>query len=289
MSTSVSTAFVAEYEADAHHLFQRKGPKLLGTVRMREGVVGSTDTFQKIGTGTATTKSRHAQITPMNVDHTTATVTLSDFYAGDWVDKLDESKIKHDERQALALAGAYALGRKVDDQIFESMDGTSNDVTWTLTSFATIRNSALDVIETLYEANVPDDGEIFVAVSPHMWSALMLVEQFASSRYVTDLPYQSGRTIKDWQGAKWFMHNGVPGRGTSAVKAYAWHKSAVGYATGANTNTPSGNGMMKADITWHGDRAAHFINHMMSGGAVAIDATGIVEIDANDTTALPSS
>jgi len=289
MSTSISTAFVAEYEADVHHVFQRNGAKLLGTVRYRPDVVGSTDTFQKIGQGTAVTKSRHAQITPMNVDHTTATVTLSDFYAGDWVDKLDESKIKHDERQALAKAGAMALGRKVDDQIFESMDGTTNDVTWTLTSYATIRNSALDVIETLYENNVPDDGDIYVAVTPHMWSALMLLEQFASSRYVTDLPYQTGRTVKDWQGAKWFMHNGVPGRGTSAVKAYAWHKSAVGYASGVNTNVYTEGNMASADITWHGDRAAHFINHMMSGGAVMIDSTGVVEIDANDTTALPTS
>jgi hypothetical protein len=225
----------------------------------------------------------------MNVDHTTAVVTLSDFYAGDWVDKLDESKIKHDERSALSTAGATALGRKVDDQIFESMDGTTQDVTWTLTSFATIRASALDIIETLFESNVPNDGDIYVAVSPHMWSALLLVEQFASSRYVSDLPYMQGGEARMWLGGKWFMHNGVPGRGTSAVKGYAWHKNAVGYATGVNTNAYTEGSSVSADITWHGDRAAHFINHMMSGGAVAIDATGIVEIDANDTTSLPVS
>lgn len=287
MSTSVSTAFVAEYEADVHHLFQRKGAKLLGTVRYRPDVVGSTDTFQKIGTGAATTKSRHGQITPMNVDHTTATVTLSDFYAGDWVDKLDESKIKHDERQALAKAGSMALGRKVDDQILASMDGTTQDVTLTYTSKATILNSALDLIETLRESNV--DDEIFVVVSPHMWSALMLVEQFGSSRYVTDMPYQSGNTVKEWQGAKWFMHNGVPGRGTSATKGYAYAKSAVGYATGVNTNAYTEGSNLSADITWHGDRAAHFINHMMSGGAVMIDSTGVVEFDSDDTAALPTS
>lgn len=288
-STSVSTAFVANYNSVVKHAFQRGATKCINMVRHSTDVVGSTETFQKIGKGTAVTKARHAQITPMNVDHSTATATLEDFYAGDWVDKLDETKIKHDERDAMAFAGAAALGRKVDDQIFTAMDGTTNDVTLTLTNYATIRNSLLDVMETLWESDVPDDGQIYIALSPHAWSAALLVEQFSSSRYVPDLPWMKGMEMRKWLGGIWFMHNGVPGRGTSACKSYAWHKTAIGYASAANALNVPGYGSQRADITWHGDRAAHFINHMMSGGAVAIDATGVVEIDVNDTTALPTS
>ena len=36
------------------------------------------------------------------------------------------------------------------------------------------------------------------------------------------------------------------------------------------------------DITWHGDRAAHFVNNMMSQGAVMIDPTGVVRMRAKE-------
>ena len=37
---------------------------------------------------------------------------LLDYFAGEWVDQLDELKTNIDERQVLANAGAFALGRK---------------------------------------------------------------------------------------------------------------------------------------------------------------------------------
>jgi Phage capsid protein len=35
---------------------------------------------------------------------------------------------------------------------------------------------------------------------------------------------------------------------------------------------------VKTDITWHGDRAAHFVNNMMSQGACLIDPAGVVTL-----------
>ena len=43
---------------------------------------------------------------------------------------------------------------------------------------------------------------------------------------------------------------------------------------------------VNTDITWHGDRAAHFVNSMMSGGSVRIEDTGCVEIACDDTAAI---
>ena len=117
MATDVSDAFINLYEKEVHQQFQRRGSYLLPTVRTKGKVNGSAVIFQKMGTGTATTKSRHGTITPMNVSHTPITVTLADFYAGDWADYLDLEKLNIDERMELAEAGAMALGRKIDDQI----------------------------------------------------------------------------------------------------------------------------------------------------------------------------
>src|SRR3990167_6865737 len=172
-------------EQEVHHLFQRQGGYLRAATRTKDNVVGTSTTFQKIGNGTATTKARHGVITPMNQDHTAMVCTLSDFYAGDWVDKLDEAKINHDERMAIAQGGAWALGRKVDSQIITALDGTTQTaVAWTFTSVHTVENSLLASVAALDEADVPNDGNRFVAISPLAYSAAMKVTSFASADYV---------------------------------------------------------------------------------------------------------
>src|SRR3990172_8396175 len=139
MSTSITTSFITSYEAKVHEVFQRRGSYLKEATRLKTDVIGSTAVFQKIGKGVATTKARHGTITPMNKTHTAPSATLADFYAGDWVDKLDEAKTNINERDAIASGGAMALGRKVDDQITTVLDTTTQTViTLTVTSKATV-------------------------------------------------------------------------------------------------------------------------------------------------------
>lgn len=296
MSTSVDTSFVKQYERDVHHLFQRQGGHLKVAVRFKDNVVGKTTTFQKIGKGTATTKARHGVITPMNQDHTAITCTLEDFYAGDWVDTLDEAKINHDERMAIAQGGAWALGRKCDNQILTVLDGTTeSSITWTVTSAAAIRNGLLQMSEALDDNDVPNDGNRYGTLSPRAWSMAMTVEEFSSADYVTsgNMSFESGAPMadrwKDWMGVKWKVHTDTPGKGTATSKPFVWHKNAVGYAAGKNAKNVAGNSGVAADITWHGDRASHFVNHWMSGGSCLIDTTGVIEANVDDTASLPTS
>lgn len=292
MSTSITTAFITAYESKVHLVFQRSGTVLLQAVRWKRDVVGSTSVFQIIGTGAATTKARHGTITPMNQTHTTATATLADFYAGDWVDALDEAKVNIDERDALARSGAMALGRKIDDQIFTVMDASnSGTVTWTVTTEKNVRAALLDMVQNLYANDVPNDGQLYGAMSSQSWAMAMTVPEFVNADYVTatGLPYTAGAPVaryKEWMGVKWTMHTGVPGAGATS-KPFVWHKTSVGYASGKHPKNFANRGSVVADITWHGDRAAHFVNHMMSGGAVVIESNGIVEGSVDDTASVP--
>ena len=162
MSTSITTSFVTSYEAKVHEVFQRQGSYLKDAVRVKDNVVGSTAVFQKIGKGTATTKARHGTITPMNQTHTAPSCTLADFYAGDWVDKLDETKVNINERDALASGGAMALGRKVDDQITTVLDTTTQTViTLTVTSKGAILATAVQFAEAAWNLDVPNDGQVY--------------------------------------------------------------------------------------------------------------------------------
>src|SRR3546814_19816976 len=64
----------------------------------------------------------------MNVDHTPVECILQDFYAGDYVDKLDVAKVNHDERMVIANAGAWGLGRKTAEMLIAQADQTSSFV-----------------------------------------------------------------------------------------------------------------------------------------------------------------
>jgi hypothetical protein len=90
VSTSIDQAFIKQFEEEVHQAYQRMGSKLRNTVRVKNGVKGSSTVFQKVGKGAASTKARHGMVPVMNVDHTSVECQLQDFYAGDWVDQLDE-------------------------------------------------------------------------------------------------------------------------------------------------------------------------------------------------------
>ncbi len=292
MSTSITEAFITSYEAKVHEVFQRRGSYLKDAVRLKTDVVGSTAVFQKIGKGIATTKARHGTITPMNQTHTAPSCTIADFYAGDWVDKLDESKVNINERDALASGGAMALGRKVDDQITTVLDTTSSTIiTVNQTSTSVVmKGTILEWVEAAWDNDVPNDGEVYAVIPSRMWSNLMTIDQFMNADYVRadGQAFVTGPNIgvgkwKDWMGIKWKMQTGLPGAGTATAKAWIWHKTAIAYAIAASAGNVAGNQSVGADITWHGDRAAHFVNHMMSGQACMIDDTGVIESTSDES------
>lgn len=263
---------------------------------MKTDVVGSTAVFQKIAKGVATTKARHGTITPMNQTHTAMTATLADFYAGDWVDKLDEAKTNIDERMAIAKGGAWALGRKVDNQIITALDTTTEStITITVTSKAAILAGLLEIVEALDDNDVPNDGGRYAILTPRCWSQAMTVQEFNRAAYVgpSGQSFTTGAPLsqqwKAWNGVMWKVHTDCPSKGTSSAKVFAWHKNSIGYAVAASAGNIAGGEGVSADITWHGDRAAHFVNHLMSGGAVLIDTTGVIEGTLNDTTAIATS
>lgn len=272
MSTSITNAFVKQFEREVHEAYQRMGSKLRNTIRTKNNVQGSSTTFQKVGKGVAMTKARHGAVPVMNLDYTPRECLLADYYAGDWVDRFDELKTNIDERQVIASAGAYALGRKTDELVIAELDESTN---YALTdSDGLTKNKVLAAFELLGEADVPDDGQRFAVIGWKQWSQLLGIAEFASADYVgsDELPWR-GTQAKRWLGTLWMPHSGLTL--ASGVRLCHWyHKTAVGHASGAD---------VKTDITWHGDRAAHFINNSMSQGAKLIDESGVVTMRCKES------
>ena len=272
MSTTITVAFISQFESEVHLAYQRQGSKLRGTVRTKNGLVGKDTTFQIAAKGSATQKSRHGDVPPMNQVHTNVTVTLEDWYAGDYVDNLDELKINIDERNIIAASGAWALGRKTDDLITAAMDGTTNAVA--SSSAALTKAKVLATLEDFGENDVPDDGRWWV-VGAQQWTDLLGISEFVNSDFIgmDALPFKGGMTAKSWLGFTWCMHSGLPTSGADR-KTFAWHPSSMGHAIGADVQT---------DITWQGEKQAHFIVNRMSQGAVLIDNAGVREVACTES------
>jgi len=271
MANTISTAFIKQFESEVHLAYQRMGSKLRNTVRTVSNVSGNVVRFQKIGTGSASTKSRNGLVTPMELAHTNVEATMEDFYAAEYIDKLDELKTNIDERQAVAKSAAAALGRKTDEILYTAMDAGANSTQIHDTNGAVEKADLLTLFETMGAANIPEDGGRYLAMNPKGFADLFLINEFASSDFVGDqnLPFAGGMTMKSFLGFQIFSTSAV-----TAGKNIAYHTSAVGLGIGADVST---------ELNYVAERAAHLATSMMSMGAVVIDDNGIYEVLDNNT------
>ena len=265
MASSINNAFITQFEAEVHMAYQRMGSKLKNLVRTVNGVNGSTVKFQKLSKGSANTKARHAELVAMDLAHSNVSATLTDYYAADYVDKLDELKVNIDERQVGAQSAAYALGRKTDQVLIDVLDAS--------TSIAVNVNSDASEAMTLVKAknmmevfngnDVPDDGQRYWVVGPRQWSDLLSVDQFSRVEYVgpNELPFPGGMTAKRWMGFLFFVHSGLSLSGDDR-KTLAFHKSAIGCGIGSDVRT---------EVNYIPEKVSHLITSMISLGAVEID------------------
>ncbi|WP_120006641.1 phage capsid protein [Teichococcus vastitatis] len=275
MSASIDQVFAKQFQSEVHDAYQRQGSKLRPTVRSKSGVRGASTVFPIVGRGIAAAKARNGSVPVMNLSHSNVECYLQDYYAGEWIDRLDELKTNIDERQVVANAGAYALGRKTDELIIAALDTATNEAVGTAAGTGDTdgltKAKVLKAFEMLGAADVPDDGNRFAIVGWKQWSDLLQIQEFANSNYVGDdeLPWK-GTQVKRWLGATWMPHSGLTKSGSLRF-CYFYHKTAIGHAVAQDVSS---------DITWHGDRAAFFVNNMMSQGASLIDPAGVVRMRA---------
>jgi hypothetical protein len=274
MAMDINDSFVKQYESEVHEVYQQMGSKFRNTVRTKNGIVGESTTFQKVGKGAASTKARHGEITPMTIDHTPVTCTLADWYAGDYVDKLDELKINHDERRVIVNAGAYALGRKTDELIIAQAETTTNI---TPAASGLDLDAVLAALESLGSRDAFEGGGgLYAFVGWKQWADLMKIEDFKDADRIggEDLPFkQTGVKGRKWLDTVWMPHTGLTL--DTAERQCLWYNStALGHAIGADVST---------DIDWEGRKAAHFVNNMMSQGACLIDESGVEMLDVTES------
>lgn len=270
MTASVDQAFVKQYEAEVHVAYQQKEAKLRNFLRLKTGVVGASTTFQKMGKGVATQKTRQGNVVPMDLTHTNETATLSDWYAPDYIDSLDEAKIKHNERQVIVTSGASALARKADqlviDSVYANATLTSNTIDSTGVDLAFKHFREADRI--LNSNEVPSDGGRVYLLDAYTWSYMLEIDQFARSEYAGNhYPILKGTDARMYMNSVYMLHNGIEvNTGTGFAKPIVFHKSALGLAEGVG---------ISSEINYIPEKVSHLANNKMSMGACVIDTDGI--------------
>lgn len=284
MANTQDLSFVKQFEADVHIAYQQTAAKLRHTVRTKQGVKGESLTFQKVGKGNASSKTRNGDITPMELEHSSIAVTLVDKYAGDYIDELDELKMNHDEKDVIKKSVSGALGRTFDGFIITA-GNTSTNVIGTgaasehsgSTPEAVAFKKVKAAVKALNKKDVPDDGDRFCLVTPDVWDLLLESDKFARAEYVgNDLPFLKGTEARKFMNVIFMVHNGLTITGSTTAQystCLMYHKTAIGLGEGKQADL---------DVWWDGRKQSHWVSGKMSGAAGLIDAEGCVKININN-------
>lgn len=284
MSTTTTDIFVSEYEGATKAAYQRTGSLIRGTINTIFNVRGSTVYFPTVGKGSATRKTRHGEIPPMNLTWDQVPITIEDIFAGDFIDDLDQLKTNVDMLNQTSRAAAMALGRETDDTILTAMQTATNSNTLAVATREAFLNSVIESVEELMAADVPIDAGIYALISPRMWSWMMKNPEFTSSDYTGPnlQPFtEGGRALqgKTWFGVHWITHSGLPKSGNNRT-GFLYHRDAIGHAIQKD---------ITGRATFEGTRDAWWVYSKMAHGAGLIDDTGVIKLVLDESQPLPTS
>jgi len=279
MSKNLSPVAQQEFDNLVHHVYQG-GSKLQGCTRLRSGVVGDIYKFRTMGKGLANQKASQADVTPMDVNHTLVNCVLENWNAPEYTDVFDQAEVNFEEKSELAKTIAHALGRRSDQLIIDALDASTP--TATVATSVGGAGSGLNIEKLaaagseLDDNEVPEEGRIMVASSKSKWTLLQETE-VGSSDYNTVKALAHGE-IDTFMGFK-FVFFGTRSEGgiTSAANVYdgyAFHMDAMGLAVGIQ---------QKTEINYVPEKTSWLCNGLLKAGAVAIDETGIVKVQATET------
>lgn len=282
MSKHLSAAAQQEFDSMVHHLYQASGRiRTRGATRLRTGVVGDIYKFRTMGKGLANQKASQADVTPMDVAHNLVNCVLENWNAPEYTDIFDQAEVNFDEKSELAQTIASALGRREDQLVIDALDAATP--TATIATSVGGADTGLNVAklraagEALDNNGVSEEGRFFVGNTRSKWTLLGETET-TSADYNTVKALANG-DINSFAGFQfiWIADNDEGGMTESAGDVYAnfaFHRDAVGLAVGLDFRT---------EINYVAEKTSWLCNGILKAGAAAIDATGIVQVNCDET------
>lgn len=280
MSIALSNAFVTLFDAEVKQAYQGKA-MLVGAVRQRRGVEGSTVKFPKVGRGVATPRIGQTDVTPLNVGFSNVTLTLEDWIAAEYSDIFSQQKVNFDERSELVQVLGNAIGRRQDQLVLNALanSGTSlavgNDVGGTDTNMNVAK---LRQAKGLMDKNNVPPTDRHIVIHSNGLQSLLAETAVTSSDFNTVKALVNGE-LNTFLGFQFHVlgdrtEGGLAIDGSLDRTCFAFHKDAIGYGEGIAPKT---------EINYIPEKTSFLVASMFSAGATTIDAEGIVSIVARES------
>ena len=249
MSVQITTAFVEQYKSNVFHLAQQKGSKLRDAVRT-ESIVGKSHFFERIGSTAAVKRtSRHADTPRVDTPHSRRKVTMDDYDWADLIDDSDKVRLLISPQSEYAKAGAYAMGRTMDDVIIaaatgNAFGGVSGGSTIALPAGQKIAHGSTGLTiaklitakEKLDAANVdPDEARVLVCSAKQI-SDLLGTTQITSADFNSVKALVQG-DIDTFMGFKFIRSERLGLDGNSNRQVLAFTNTSIGLALGKDIQT----------------------------------------------------
>ena len=282
MSTQITTAFVEQYKSNVLHLAQQKGSRLRDAVRS-ETVTGKAHFFERIGSTAAQKRtSRHSDTPRMDTPHSRRKVTMDDYDWADLIDNEDKVRMLISPQSEYAMAGAWAMGRAMDDSIIAAAVGTAyggvaGGTSVSLPSGNKVVHASggltlaklLSAKEIMDAADIDPDEPRYLACAAGQITDLLNVTQVTSSDYATVKALVQG-DVDSFLGFKFLRTQRLGTDSDGNRQVTAWAKSGIGLALGAD---------IKTKISERDDKNyATQVFLSMTIGATRIEEEKIVEI-----------
>lgn len=241
-------------------------------VRSDGKIVGDKAQFRKSNSILAVKFNKGADLDYAGTRFEPVEAQLEDFVSADLLFDTDKYKFNFDEAKVLSNNVASAIGRRVDQVIINNaLNKTTTTPLGSVTSVLNV-NMLLKASEFLND-NAVDKGERYIVHTSAQLTQLLSDDKLTSSEYAIVKALVSGE-VDSFMGFKFInmekrLEGGLPAYDSTGVKAFAFHKQAVGKAIGED---------MQTSMERIAQKKAWQIACSISIGAVNIDDKGIIPL-----------
>ncbi len=259
MSFNVSTAFVQQYSTNVQMLLQQQGSRLRDSVVNMRFQGKAASMAEQFGSVTPVrNQSRHSDTPLISTPQDKRWIYPNDYDWADLIDSQDKLRMLIDPTSSYAMAGAWAMGRAMDDEIISGIFNSNNtgengtSATGLLSAFnggsqavgasvGASGNTGLNIAKLraakriLLQAEVDVDNDpLYMVISAKQHDDLLNEAQAISLDYNSKPVLVDGK-ITSFMGFNFIHSERIPG---AANFNTAINPAVTGYTTGSQWMVP---------------------------------------------------
>jgi len=273
------TAAQTQYRNEYIKSFEVRQSFFRDTVTTEAVISGNSAVFLVAGSGgaTATTRGVNGLIAARQNTNTQYTATLVEQHDLVQHTGFDIFSSQGDQRRIMQQNSMEVINRDIDSVIITELGTGSNSIAAATMSMDHVMTARTQLLNS----DIPNDGNIFFAVTPAAEAYLLQMPEFSSADYIAQKPMnstgKSGNTSNayKWMGMTIFSHPSLANVGTNSADCLMYHRSAIGHAV----NTKG----MDVKVGYDDEQDYSYARCSLFHGAQILQDSGIIVVNHDDS------